>query len=933
MVEHNGASNPFYSRSALSVPPTWLSCLLQLKPSRLKKLLLAILLVAGYNSFAQTVLDRKLDGSEKGKSLAQVFEDIEKKEPVRFYFLSEWIENISFDESFAGKTLKDALDELFLGSDLNFVLVDAHAVVLVKDPTQALQRNTIINTAVRERKKIEKLQIGDPRKAKPKQKVTLSGVVKDGKAQEPLVGVNVLLSDLQVGTITNAEGRFELKVASGVHVVNFSYINFDEKVVDLAIYTDGEMDVTLEEAPTVLEEIVVQDKAAREITTSRIGQTQISIREIKRAPALLGEVDLIKQIQVLPGVTTAGEAASGFNVRGGGVDQNLILYDGLPVFNSSHVFGFFSSFNAEAIRDVSFFRGGIPAEYGGRVSSVLDIRSKEGNYEKWTAGGGIGMISSNLFVSGPIKKEKTSVAASLRSTYSDWLINTIKTNYVDLQNSSVAFYDGAIKLTHNFSDNTKLTFSGYTSRDQFRLKGDTTYSWQNALGSVRLDHQISQRMGSNLVLGWGSYGYNVNDRDPRTGFDLSYKITYPTMKMDFHYQGGAHKLSFGVHSNYYLFNPGDLKPSTNESGIKPISMSEQRSLESAVYVGDGFTVNERVFLEAGVRLSVFNSLGPATISLYDPNLPRETYNQIGSESYKRGDIVKTFVGPEPRASLRYTLAPEASIKAGYNRIYQYLHLVTNTTAVTPVDIWQPSSPYFKPQLADQYSLGYFQNFKDKTYEAFVEVYYKTIDNILDFKDGAQLILNPNLETDLLQGKGKAYGVETSFAKSTGRLTGSINYTYSRSLRQIAGRTSTESVNNGKEYASNYDQPHIVNLSWKYSLSRRYFFTGNFTYHTGRPVTLPLSGYLVDNIPVSNFSERNQYRVPDYHRLDFALVVEGNHKRKRFLDGTWAFSVYNVYARKNAYSVFFQDDGSGVLRPYKLAIIGTILPSISYNFKI
>jgi CarboxypepD_reg-like domain/TonB-dependent Receptor Plug Domain len=899
----------------------------------LKRFLLAFLVFASLSSYAQSVLDSKLDGSEKGKTLAAVFEDIEKKQPVRFYYLTEWVEGISLDDTFAGKTLRETLDELFLGSDLNFVEINPHAIVLVKDPTQALQRNTMINTAVRERKKIEKVLIGDPKKAKSKQRVSLTGVVTDAKSKDPLVGVNVLVSDIQIGTVTNAEGRFELKMPSGTHILNFSYVNFEEKVIDLSIFTDGDASLELEEMPTLLDEVVVQDMAAREITTSRIGQTQISIKEIKRAPALLGEVDLIKQIQVLPGVTTAGEAASGFNVRGGGVDQNLILYDGLPVFNSSHVFGFFSSFNAEAIRDVSFYRGGIPAEYGGRVSSVLDIRSKEGDYEKWRAGGGIGMISSNLFVSGPIKKEKTSVAASLRSTYSDWLINTVKTNYVDLQNSSVAFYDGALKLTHNFSDNTKLTFSGYTSKDQFRLQGDTTYSWNNMLGSVRLDHQISQRMGSNLILGWGSYGYKVNDRDPRSGFDLAYKITYPTLKMDFHYQGGAHRLSFGLHSNYYKFYPGKLTPSSQESAIRSIEMAQQRSLESALYFGDGYTINEKMFVEAGLRLSVFNSLGPATISLYDPNLPRETYNQIGSEEHAKGDIYKTYVGPEPRASFRYTLNSSSSIKAGYNRIYQYLHLVTNTTAVTPVDIWQPSNPYFKPQLADQYSLGYFKNFKDKTFEAFVEVYYKTIDNILDFKDGAQLILNPNLETDLLQGKGTAYGFETSVGKSVGRLSGSVNYTYSRSLRQIAGRSSEESVNEGKEYASNFDQPHIVNLTWKYNLSRRYFFTGNFTYHTGRPVTLPLSGYLVDNMPVSNFSDRNQYRVPDYHRLDFALVIEGNHKRKKFWDGTWAISVYNVYARKNAYSVFFKDDGNGVLRPYKLAIIGTVLPSISYNFKI
>lgn len=899
----------------------------------MKKILTGLLLLSFGFTFSQTLVNIKLDSIASHKSLSQVFNEIENKHKVRFYYMPEWIDAIFLDETFTGKILGAALDEAFLGTDLSAVELNAFAIVLVKDPEVAIQRNTLLNTAIRERKKVEAIQIGDERDVSKVNQVTLRGIVTTGKPEEPLIGVNILVSDLRYGTLTNAEGRFELKIPTGVHILQFSYVNFEEKVIDLAIYANGDTHIELEEAPTVLEEIVVQDLTAREITTSRIGQAQISMKDIKRAPSLLGEADLIKQIQVMPGVTTAGEAASGFNVRGGGVDQNLILYDGLPVFNSSHVFGFFSSFNAESIRDVNFYRGGIPAEYGGRVSSVLDIRSKEGDYQKWHAGGGIGLISSNLFVSGPIKKEKTSASAWLRSTYSDWLINTVKSNYVDLQNSSVSFYDGSIKLAHTFSDRTKLSLSGYASQDRFRLQGDTTYSWSNAMGSVRLDHQFSSTMGSNLIIGWGSYGYKVNDRDAKTGFDLTYRITYPTIKLDFQYQAGRHKLSFGAHSNYYLFNPGKLTPTSDQSSSPTVEMDPQRSMESAVYIGDGYTLSEKIFLEGGLRFSVFNMLGPATVSLYDPDLPRETYNKIGEEEYAKGEIIKTYTGLEPRASLRYNLNQTSSVKAGYNRIYQYLHLVTNTTAVTPVDVWQPSNTYFKPQVADQISVGYFKNLKERTYEVFFEVYYKYINNVVDFKDGAQLILNPNLETDLLQGIGTAYGFETSLTKAIGRFSGSINYTYSRSLRQVIGATPEESINSGNVYASNFDQPHVVNLSWKYNITRRYFFTGNFTYHTGRPVTLPYSAYLVDNMAVSNFSERNYYRIPDYHRLDLALVIEGNHKRDRFWDGTWVFSLYNVYARKNAYSVFFKDDGTGVLRPYKLSIIGTILPSVTYNFKI
>jgi hypothetical protein len=898
----------------------------------LKKILLLLLLVGSASLSAQSILDSKLKGGEQGKPLISIIEDLERTNSVRFYFLQAWLDGIVLDQDYRGQPLRSALDNLFLGTDLSYLEIDNHAIVIVRDPTMAIQRLATIQTAKREQKKIEKMNIGSDEGGARNRKVTLRGQLKDSKNNEPLIGASIYASDIQSGVTTDAEGNFALTLPAGDHVINLNYVNYEERIIDLSIYKDGQLVMALDESPRMLEEIVVMDKAAKEVTTSKIGQTQFSMKEIKRQPALLGEVDLIKQIQVQPGVTTAGEAASGFNVRGGGVDQNLILYDGLPVFNSSHVFGFFSTFNAEAIRDVTFYRGGIPAEFGGRVSSVLDITSREGNFEKWSGSGGVGMISSNLLLNGPIKKDKTSISVSLRSTYSDWLINTVKSNYVNLQNSSVSFYDGSAKLTHKFNDKTKLTFSGYTSHDQFRLQGDSTYKWNNFLGSMRLDHAFSSKFTSTFTLGSGTYNYKVNDKNERTGFDLSYQITYPSLKADFQYQAGIHKVSFGLQSTYYLFDPGTLTPNSANSNIVPIKMDQQKSLESAVYLGDGITFNEKIFLEGGVRFSVFNALGTANVNTYAPNAPLTPSSQIGVEKYGAGEVIKTYTGLEPRASFRYTLNPNSSIKVGYNRIYQYLHLVSNTTAITPVDIWQPSNSFFKPQVADQISIGYFRNFKEKMYEAFVEVYQKKINNILDFKDGANLILNDHLETDLLQGVGEAYGVETSIAKNLGRLTGSINYTYSRSLRTINGQFDSEKINNGNQYPSNFDQPHIINLVWKYNISRRYYFTGNFTYHTGRPVTVPLAGFLVDNITVASFSERNQFRIPDYHRLDIAFILEGNHKRKKFWDGIWALSFYNVYARKNPYTVFFKDNGDGYLRPYQLSIVGTVLPSLSYSFK-
>jgi hypothetical protein len=899
----------------------------------LKKILLAFVCCVSSSAFAQTILDTKLDGSENGKSLESVLQEFENKNPVRFYFLSDWISTIAFAEGFEGKTLRTGLTDLFLGTDLNFIELDSHTIVIVKDPTMVLQYNNTLNVATKEQKKIEKVTLGTPG-GSTRKTVTLSGKVLDSKTDGPMIGVGVLVNDLKINTSTNAAGEFQVTVPAGSHVISFNFINYEEKILDLEIYTNGSHTLKLEETPMVLEEIVVRDRAMRDIQASNIGVTQLSIKEIKRAPALLGEVDLIKQIQTLPGVTTTGEAASGFNVRGGSVDQNLIMYDGLPVFNSSHVFGFFSTFNAEAVRDVTFHSGGIPAEYGGRISSVLNIRSREGSYEKWETSGGIGIISTNLAVGGPIKKDKSSIIVSARSTYSDWLINTVKSNYVDLQNATVTFYDGSAKLTHLFSKQTKLTLSGYISHDQFRLRGDSVYRWDTKLSTLQFDHEFgSSGVSAGVMAGYGSYQYNVLDENPNTGFDLHYRLQYPTAKAHVAFNRGGHKAEAGLQSTYYNFEPGTINPTNPSSDIKFVQIQTQRSIESAAYISDQFDLTRKLNMTLGLRYSFFDAIGLADVNLYKPDAPLATFNQVGTLHVEKGDKIKSFNNPEPRIAFKYAFNDEQSVKLGYNRMFQYLHLVTNTTAITPVDIWQPSGYYFRPQVGDQVSAGYFHTFAKQGYESFVEAYYKTMNNVLDFKDGAILLLNPALETDLLQGKGRAYGVEFSVKKSTGRLIGSFSYAYSRSFRTIIGTFPEENINDGREYRSNFDQPHVINLSWRYNITRRYFFTGAFTYHTGRPITLPLTAYSIQNFTVSSFSDRNQFRIPDYHRLDIGLVVEGNHKRRKILDGTWTFSVYNVYARKNPYSIFFKEARPGILRPYRLAVIGTALPSISYSFKI
>lgn len=880
---------------------------------------------------SQSILQERLDGTEQGKSLPELLESLEKSHAVRFFFLPQWIESITINQSYEGRTVEYLLDDVFRGTSIEYQLISDYGVIIVKDPSQALLRDRLLQTATREKKKVEKISIGDPAGGKNGE-VVLRGMVMDVKNDAPLVGASVVVKDIDKGITTNALGTFEMSIPAGQHVVTISYINYEEKVVDLDIYDDGELNVNLDETPTLLEEVVVADKAFSNVMGNRGGQTSIKLTEVKRMPSFMGQVDLIRQVQTLPGVTSVGEVATGFNVRGGGVDQNLVLYDGIPVFNISHVFGFFSSFNSDALKEVNFYRGGIPAEFGGRVSSVLNITAKEGNFQKWEGTGGIGAISSNFTVGGPILKDKTSMIASLRSSYSDWILNTIKTDYQDIQNSTVYFYDGSLKLSHQFSNKTKLQFTGYLSKDKFGISTDTVYRWFNRMGVMRLDHSFNEKFLSTITAGVGSYAYSVEDIEPGNAYELDFGVTYPSVKADFSYNLENHKISFGAASTYYQYNPGSIRPTTGLSSIRPQALAEQRTFEHGFYLEENFQWRERFNVEVGLRYSLYQAFGPSSVYQYDPSQAREVKAIIDTAQFASGELVKSYSGLEPRVSFRYSFTPNASVKVGFNRIYQYTHLISNTAAVAPVDIWQPSNFYFKPQYADQISFGFFKNFKENMYETFVEFYYKNIYDLLDFKDGAQLILNDHLETELLTGNGLAYGGELSIVKTKGRLNGTFNYTYSRSFREISGRSSDESINNGKRYPSNFDQPHVFNFNWKYNLSRRYFLSSNFTYHTGRPISAPTSAYLIDNVAVANFSDRNQYRIPDYHRLDLAFIIEGSHKRKKFWDGTWTISVYNVYARKNPYTIFFADNGRGYIEPYRMAVIGTAIPSVSYTFK-
>lgn len=880
--------------------------------------------------FTQQLPNLIITASDTTQTLLDVINRFQKETQVRFYFKSEWLEGMSVSGPLMNGTILQAMDSLFLNSDFNYYQLDENNIVIVKDPAKSLQRKSFLADAMNERKRIETIKIGRKQQARTYQTAKITGAVKNLNNAIPIEGATVSIVGASVGTTTNKFGRFELDLETGFNVLSIRSVGYEELVVDMEIYHDGFVNFELKDEAILLNEVVITNKIADEIVNPQMGLTRVDMEALKQSPSLLGQTDLIKQLQSYSGITSVGPAAAGFNVRGGGADQNLVLYDGMPVFNTAHAFGFFSAFNPDGIREAQLFKSSLSADYGGRVSSVLDIKSKDGSFKKASLSGGIGLVSANLMLDGPIVKEKTSFLISSRFTYSDWLFDAVQSNFVDLSKVNVSFNDWAVKIGHHFNSNTNLTVSGYSSSDKFSLKSDTTYSNKTQLVSIKFDKQITSKLALVTTAGTGRYHYALSSN--ALLYKLSYDINYHSFDINMRYDLDKHHLSTGVQSLLYEVNPGKLDPLSHKSVFRKIELPITRAIEMAYFLNDEFLLSDKMAINIGLRLPLFANIGPETVNQYQEGIPIAPFTKIDEITYASGKWINTYTGIEPRFSARYSLRESVSMKFSYNRINQFLNLITNTTAITPFDIWQPSNLYFKPQQGDQVALGFYKNLK-QAINLSVETYYKYIQNVTDFKDGANLILNKALETDLLQGTSKSYGVEFGLLKNEGRLTGLLNYTYSRSFRQFPVVTGGETINGGRVFASNYDQPNIINANLKYAFSRRYSLATNFTYRDGRPFTVPVSYYEIENIPIVNFANRNEFRMPDYHHLDLAFTIEGNHKRKKSGHGTWTFSIYNIYGRRNPYSIFYKTDETGAIKSYKLSVIGSIIPSVNYSFKI
>ncbi|MHA4737531.1 TonB-dependent receptor [Dyadobacter sp. MSC1_007] len=762
---------------------------------------------------------------------------------------------------------------------------------------------------------------------------TVSGYVKDQSNGEGLIGVSVYVREAETGVVTNPYGFYSLTLPDGNYTLVFTYIGYQKVTKELVLDADKTISIEMSDESNQLSEVTIStQKEDENVRSIEMSVNKVEMKTIRKMPALLGEVDLIRSIQLLPGVTTVGEGASGFNVRGGDVSQNLVLLDEAPVYNSSHLFGFFSVFNPDAVKDVKLIKGGIPAQYGGRISSILDVRMKEGNAKKREINGGIGSIFSRLTYEQPFAKGKGSFIVAGRRSYIDVLAKPFLNS--DLKDSKFYFYDLTAKVNYQLGDKDTFYASGYFGKDVFG-GGDFGFGWGNKTATARWNHIFSNKLFMNLTGYYSNYDYNLgqnqNKPDAKDKFDWKSKIISSSIKPDFtFYITPNNQLTFGGQYIYYDTRPGKAT-FVSEGDMQDISLEPRYADESALYVGNELKFGDRISLQYGLRYSYFRSLGPGTEYQYaEIEKGRRKEPVFPGTEYKRGDVIKSYGNLEPRAALNIGITSNASIKASYNRTSQYLHLLSNTAASSPLDVWTLSGINIKPEIADQVALGWFQNFQDNTYEASVEVYYKKMQNQIDYVPASDLLLNEYYPGDLLFGKGRAYGAEFYVKKNKGRLTGWVSYTLSRTERQV------ETVNNDDWFPARFDKPHNITAVAIYELTKRLSLSSNFTIQSGTPATFPTNRYTVGDIVIGNNYNglRNNSRIPAYHRLDLAATLKAKRKLFKVGEGEWVFSVYNIYNRRNPFSVYtrINEDNPLKAEAVRYSVIGNFIPSVTYNFK-
>lgn len=892
----------------------------------------------------------RINANFHGRSFQEFVKEVEKEQGIQFYFFPGWVTDLTVKQTNTPTSLEQILSYTLEGTGYRFFINAEKQVILtpgndIQSELQLVDPSELSNVELKEDEspiattienqlegfETEWTVIGDPSSPEQKPRITLNGYVFNKDTEKPLEEALVFVEELETGTTSDSSGYYELTLPQGRYQIIFQSIGLKEATRKLQLYASGQMDVDLGALVLNIEEVVVRANRKESVRSVQMGVEALKTETIKELPALLGEVDIVRSALLLPGVQTAGEFSSGINVRGGGADQNLILLNNAPVFNASHLFGFSSSFSPDVIEGFELYKSSIPAKFGGRISSVLDIQMKEGDLEKWTVRGGISPVTSRITIEGPLKKDRSSLIVSGRGTYSDWILGRIEN--ASFRNSSANYYDISARFKTQLNQNDHLDISAYFSNDDFQFNGDTTFAYQNKNVAVNYQREFSEKLFGTFSGVFSQYQFNVATEKQSVGsFDLSYQINYLEGRAHFSWApNDKHQVNFGTNIVNYRLDPGTIRPNSSESLISPEKLEQEKALEGSIYVSDEWSLTDDLSLYTGLRFTQYLFLGPKTVFNYQENAARIERNIIGSTSYESGEIVEGYNGPEYRVSLRYSLDINSSIKAAFNRNRQYLSMLFNSATVSPTATWKLSDQYIKPQTGDQFSLGFYRNLMNDRLEFSLEGYYKFIKNMVDYKAGAELLLNDHLETDVVNGDGRAYGVEALLKKNGRKLNGWISYTYSRTRFRADSPFREDRINEGEWFPSNFDKPHDFSLVGYLKVSRRFSLSSNVAYSTGRPVTIPVAKYFFANGTRLQYSRRNEFRVPDYFRWDISMNLEGNHKLKKLAHSSWSLSVYNVTGRRNVYSVYFVSDGSDA-QGYRLSIFGRPFFTVTYNFR-
>ncbi|RKD86042.1 TonB-dependent receptor [Mangrovibacterium diazotrophicum] len=876
-----------------------------------------------------SVKETKISGVYNDAPVERFLDDLNEKYHLLSYYQQSWLDSITVTATFDDIPLVQALNKVFGQSPLGYRFFQ-DAIVLIP--------RSLSGENIRREGDVSVLVIGDPVDRGRYKKAVLKGTITDGKQGDRLAGAVIYVRDLDKGFSTDRNGEFEMELPVGLHQLQLSYMGYEPQTVRVELIENGEVLLDLFEETHSLDEITVKADNSGS-TRTQMSMSRVDAKVIKELPVLMGEADVIKSVVMMPGIQSVGELASGFNVRGGNTDQNLILLDGAPIYNTSHLFGFFSMLNPDAVSDVILFKGGLPASYGERVASVMDVQLKEGSVEKLQFYGGLGLINSRFTLEGPfVKDKKSSFLLGGRTTYSDWMLRQMRN--LEFRHSVARFYDLNGNVNIHFSDKNKLKLMAYSSSDEFNLNSNSLYQYDNLISALNWKLALGTKFVSDFNASYSRYRFSLYEEDdlgPELDYELKTGIEYWGGKYNFSYlPSDGLKLNLGFQANYQQVNPGEIAPGQSDSYIEYEKVQDEQALGTAIFAGAELDLTDQLAMTAGVRYSRFTALGPATVYLYDPNYSSSAEHVVDSLIFGKNDKIKTWQGLEPRLSFKYTLNDGSSVRWAYQRVYQYLNQISNTSVVSPADFWKISDYHTSPLISDQLALGYFRDFTQKGLETSVEMYYKRLQNLVEYKNGAQLVMNHHLETDIIQADGYAYGLELYVKKATGRLNGWLSYTYSRTMRKTDNTFDEEVINNGKYYPSVYDKPHDVSVVANYQISRRWRVSGNFVLSSGRPTTLPELRYTFGGEQVVYYSDRNKYRMPTYHRFDISLTFDENLRRKRMWKGSWTLSIYNLYGRKNPYSVYYQreaeDQSSGLFGLYKFSIIGIPVPSITYNFR-